>query len=159
MLHHVWRLSEAGEGNLGLSCSENGLILGRTPLIERRGDRFVVRERREIERLLARAYQNDSLVERIMPGLATVASAIDLNAATYQDAARLTYRLNAYIDQLALYDGGKMGSLEIDSSAINGRTLSLAIPKGSMTEIQRAAIDAAKARAQAFYIDFIITPF
>jgi hypothetical protein len=99
------------------------------------------------------------VIDKWLSGVVTSIKSIDLNAATYQDAARLTYRLNDYIDQLALYDGGKMGPLEIDSSAISGRTLSLAIPKGSMTEIQRAAIDAATARAQAFEIDLIITPF
>jgi hypothetical protein len=49
-----WRLSEAGPNNLGLACTDDGLLLGHTSLIERRGDRFVVRERGEIERLLKR---------------------------------------------------------------------------------------------------------
>jgi hypothetical protein len=40
-----WRLNEYAEGNLGLACTKDGLFLGRTPLIERRGKRFVVRER------------------------------------------------------------------------------------------------------------------
>jgi hypothetical protein len=57
MIHHVWRLSEPGDGNLGLACTEQGLLLGRTPLIERRNGRFAVRERSEIERLLSRAYR------------------------------------------------------------------------------------------------------
>lgn len=33
---HVWRLSTAGDHNLGLSCDRDGLFLGRTALIERR---------------------------------------------------------------------------------------------------------------------------
>jgi hypothetical protein len=33
--HHVWRLSKGGDQSLGLSCSSDGLFLGRTPLIER----------------------------------------------------------------------------------------------------------------------------
>jgi hypothetical protein len=52
MFHHIWRLSEPGVGNLGLACNRDGLILGRTPLVERRGGRFVVREQDEISRLL-----------------------------------------------------------------------------------------------------------
>ena len=36
--HHLWRLSAGGERNLGLCCTEAGLFLGRTPLIEWRGD-------------------------------------------------------------------------------------------------------------------------
>jgi hypothetical protein len=39
------------------------LFLGRTPLIERHGKRFVVRERFEVERLLKRAYQIEPAVD------------------------------------------------------------------------------------------------
>ena len=47
-----------------------------------------------------------------LDGVVTSIKSIDLNAATYQDAARLTYRLNQYIDQLALYEGGELASLK-----------------------------------------------
>jgi hypothetical protein len=36
----MWRLSEAGDDNLGLACCDDGLLLGRTPLIEKRDGRF-----------------------------------------------------------------------------------------------------------------------
>lgn len=55
--------------------------------------------------------------------------------------ARLTYRLNDYIDKLAPYEGSKMGDIAISSSKISGRALSLAVPKESMTAAQRAAIE------------------
>ena len=77
----MWCLSEAGEDNLGLACTNNGLVLGRTPLIERRGHRFVVRERDEIEALLSRAYRKNITADRLMPGLATVAAALNANDA------------------------------------------------------------------------------
>jgi hypothetical protein len=76
---HVWRLSEATADNLGLACTENGLLLGQTPLIERRDGRFVVRARTEIERLLERAYRTEVDASRLIPGLATVASALNAN--------------------------------------------------------------------------------
>jgi hypothetical protein len=80
MMHKVWRLSEtSGDDNLGLACTEQGLRLGRTALIERRDGRFVVRERAELERLLSRAYRRALAVNRLMPGLATVASALNAN--------------------------------------------------------------------------------
>jgi len=79
MIHQVWRLSEPGEDNLGLTCTEQGLLLGRTPLIERKNGRFAVRERSEIERLLSRAYRAEPPMERLMKGLATVASALNAN--------------------------------------------------------------------------------
>ena len=82
MIREFWRLSEASEDNLGLACTDDGLVLGRTPLIERRDDHddhFVVRDRREIEALLSRAYQKDIAADRLMPGLATVAAALNAN--------------------------------------------------------------------------------
>ena len=79
MIHQFWRLSEPGPDNLGLACTDDGLLLGQTPLIERRDGRFVVREPNEIERLLKRAYQGEPAIDRLMPGLATVASALNAN--------------------------------------------------------------------------------
>jgi hypothetical protein len=76
---HMWRLSEAGEDNLGLACSDDGLLIGRTPLIEKRDGHFAVREQREIERLLSRAYRSEISADRIMSGLATVARALNAN--------------------------------------------------------------------------------
>ena len=80
MIYKVWRLSEnSGDDNLGLACTEQGLMLGRTALIERRDGRFVVRERAEIERLLSLAYRKQLPVDRIIPGLATVTAALNAN--------------------------------------------------------------------------------
>jgi len=80
MIHRVWRLSEnSGDDNLGLTCTEQGLMLGRTALIERCDGCFVVRERSEIEQLLSRAYRTKLNVNQLMPGLATVATALNAN--------------------------------------------------------------------------------
>jgi hypothetical protein len=78
-MHQMWRLSEAGPGNLGLACTDDGVLLGRTSLIERRDGRFVVRARGEIERLLKCAYDGAPPVDRLMSGLARVASALNAN--------------------------------------------------------------------------------
>ena len=78
-MHQMWRLSEAVPQNLGLACTDEGLLLGRTFLIERRGERFVVRARGEIERLLKCAYDGEPPVDRLMSGLARVASALNAN--------------------------------------------------------------------------------
>jgi hypothetical protein len=77
MTIQFWRLNEARDGNLGLACTADGLLLGRTPIVARCGERFVVRERREIERLFSRAFDDASAVERIMSGLGTVAAALN----------------------------------------------------------------------------------
>lgn len=73
----IWRLSEAGPNNLGLACTDEGLVLGQTPLVERRAGRFVAREQREIERLLKCAYRMEVAADRLMSGLATVAAALN----------------------------------------------------------------------------------
>jgi len=77
MTYHMWRLSEGGPDNLGLACTDDGLLIGRTPLIERRDGRFVVRERDEIERLLQRGHRYIGEADRLMPGLAVVARALN----------------------------------------------------------------------------------
>jgi hypothetical protein len=99
------------------------------------------------------------VVDKWLDGVATSIKSIDLRAATYQDATRLTYRLNDYINKLIFFDGASFGDYQIEASAINGRMLDLVLPKGNMTAAQRAAISAAKARAKAFDVELIVTPF
>jgi hypothetical protein len=77
LFRHVWRLSEAGADNLGLACNEEGLFLGRTPLLEWRDGCFVVRDAHDIRRLLGRAYQIDVEATPFLGGLVTVAAALN----------------------------------------------------------------------------------
>ena len=74
--HHLWRLSAGGDRNLGLCCTEEGLFLGRTPLIERRGGAYVVRPRADLDRLFGRAYASEATAARVSSGLASVAIAL-----------------------------------------------------------------------------------
>ena len=78
-MHQMWRLSEGGPRNLGLACTDDGLSLGQTPLIERRDGRFVVRTRDEIERLLKFAYDGELPLDRLMSGFERVAAALNAN--------------------------------------------------------------------------------
>jgi hypothetical protein len=102
---------------------------------------------------------NFPVIDKWLNGVATSIKSIDLTAATYQDATRLTYRLDVYVNKLIYFEGATLGDLQIGSSAINGRALELVIPKGGMTAAQRASIDAAKLRARAFGVEMIITEF
>jgi len=52
---------------------------GRTPLIEQRDGRFAVRDRSEIECLLSQAYRDGLPLQRLMTGLANVATALNAN--------------------------------------------------------------------------------
>jgi hypothetical protein len=78
-MQKMWRLSEAGPRNLGLACTDDGLLIGHTSLIERHDGRFVVRSRGDIERLLKCAYDGEPPLGRLMSGLARVASALNAN--------------------------------------------------------------------------------
>lgn len=101
MTIQFWRLSEATDGNLGLAFTADGLLLGRTPLVEQRGQHFVVREQREIERLFSRAFGDASAVERIMPGLGTVAAALNADDRCLACIAAVHLRIPDLPDSLA----------------------------------------------------------
>jgi hypothetical protein len=102
MIHRIWRLSEtSAPNNLGLACTDQGLLLGRTPLIERRDSRFVVRERDVIERLLSHAYRTNYSASRIMPGLATVAAALNTGDQGLARIAAVHLRLPDLPDHVA----------------------------------------------------------
>ena len=102
MIHRIWRLSEtSAPNNLGLACTDQGLLLGRTPLIERRDSRFVVRERDAIEQLLSHAYRTNYSADRIMPGLATVAAALNAGDQGLARIAAVHLRLPDLPDRVA----------------------------------------------------------
>jgi hypothetical protein len=98
-------------------------------------------------------------IDRFVDGVATSIKSIDLNAATYQDAVRLTSRLNKYVDDLYDFDGAYRAGVNIASDQITDRVLSLAVPKDSMTSVQRAAVEAVRARAKSLDIDLVVTFF
>jgi len=100
-MHQVWRLSDYHEGNLGLACTEDGLFLGRTPLIERQGTGFFVRNRTEIERLLSRAYGADLALDRVMSGLVTVTSALNASDPGLARIAAVHLRMPDLPDRIA----------------------------------------------------------
>ena len=111
------------------------------------------------ERLGANLPRNFKGIDAFVNGVATSIKSIDLRAATYQDATTLAYRLNDYVNKLVFYDGGRLGTIVINSSQISSRVLSLAVPRGTMTAAQRGAMEAARLRARAFDIELIVTEF
>ncbi len=101
MIYQRWRLSEYGEDNLGLACTGQGLVLGRTLLIERRHGRFIVRDPSEIEYLLSRAYRRALPLQRLVAGLANVAKALNANDLCLAHIAAVHLRIPALPDQAA----------------------------------------------------------
>ena len=92
---------------------------------------------------------SNPVIDMFSDGIATSIKSINLNAATYQNTNRLAARIGAYVDRLAAFDGQNWGNFMLNSEEISGRTLLLAIPEGSMTDAQLAAINSAQARAAA----------
>jgi hypothetical protein len=99
MFHPIWRLSEAGENNFGLACDEEGLTLGRTPLIERLAGRFVVRDAADIQRLLSRAYRMEVDAKPLMGGMAAVAAALNASDLLLARIAAVHLRIPDLPDQ------------------------------------------------------------
>jgi hypothetical protein len=128
---HIWRLSEGGEDNLGLACTKDGLVLGHTPLVERRDRHFFVREKSEIERLLRRAYRSDLAVDRLMPGLAIVASALNANDRGLACIAAVHLRIPDLPDRTARDD------MEAEDILIRSSNREDALPR----EIHKASPD------------------
>jgi hypothetical protein len=67
--------------------------------------------------------------------------------------------LSRYINALAEYAGNELGGFRVTAEDIASRTLSVAIPKGSMTSLQRKVIETARAQAKGLGIDLVVTPF
>lgn len=97
--HYIWRLSDSGDQALGLWCSEDGLYLGRTPLVERRGGWYAVRSQAELARLFRRAYGDCAALERrVLAGLVTAASALNDKNLPLAQIAALHLRLPDFPD-------------------------------------------------------------
>jgi hypothetical protein len=97
----VWKLSDGSGRSLGFSCTEDGLLLGGTPLIERRGGRYSVRPQADLERLLSRASHGEINLDRLIPGFRVVASALDENNLCLAQIAAVQLRVPDLPDLLA----------------------------------------------------------
>ena len=73
----------------------------------------------------------------------------------------MRYRLNKWVDEVEGFNGAQWGGNEVKETAITGRTISIAIPKGSMTEEQRAVFDEVRERARNLRrpVDIVVTEF
>jgi hypothetical protein len=74
-------------------------------------------------------YRTFPVIDSFTDGIATSIKSIDLNAITYQNAGRLAARLTSYVNNVADFNGMDWGAESIRYSQIEGRTLSLAVPK------------------------------
>jgi hypothetical protein len=99
---------------------------------------------------------NFPVIDRFDNGIATSIKSIDLNAASYQNAATLQRTLNGYVDKVAAFNGQRWAGTIITPSQVQGRQLLLAVP-GRGNAAQQAAIQAASKRAQNAGVQFTTT--
>ena len=113
------------------------------------------------ERLGRTLHESFPVIDKIPDGIATSIKSIDLNAATYQNAAGLTGRLVKYVNEVSEFVGDRLGEDIVPPSDIKGRALSLAVPKGSMTETQKAVIEDVRGWARTLKnpVEIIIDEF
>ena len=81
---------------------------------------------------------NFPTIDRFVGGVATSIKSLDLNAATYQNAATLTRQVTGYIDSVAGFRGAQWAGAEVNASQITGRALDLAIPGAGSPAQQQA---------------------
>jgi hypothetical protein len=113
------------------------------------------------ERLGRTLHENFPAIDKIPDGIATSIKSIDLKAATYQNAAGLTGRLQKYVNEVSEFVGDSLGNDIVRPSDIKGRALSLAVPRGSMTATQKAVIENVRRWARMLNnpVDIIINEF
>jgi hypothetical protein len=82
-------------------------------------------------------HKNFPVIDKIPDGIATSIKSIDPRAASYQNMTTLTERVSEYAGEVSEFVGDQLGEDIVLPSQIKGRALSLAVPKGSMTETQK----------------------
>ena len=102
---------------------------------------------------------NFPVIDSFADGVATSIKSIDLNAAVYQDAGRLSARISTYVNQLAAFDGDALAGWDIEPEDIQFRTLKIAVPQGNDNAMQQAVIETTRLRAKKLGINLVITPF
>lgn len=81
--------------------------------------------------------RNFPTIDRFANGIVTSIKSLDLNAATYQNAATLNRTITGYIDSVANFGGRSWAGVNVPGSSITGRALDLAVPGAGNTAQQR----------------------
>lgn len=105
---------------------------------------------------------NYPVIDKIPNGVATSVKSIDLNAATYQNEASLTYRLNKFVADVREFEGYIWGGLRIRDTDITSRAVQVIVPNGSLSDELRSIFAKARTRALADKtrpVDIIVTEY
>ena len=85
---------------------------------------------------------NFPVIDRFEGGVATSIKSLDLNVATYQNAATLDRTLSGYVDKVADFQGRTWAGVRIRPQDVSGRALDLVVPRGA-TGAQQSIINRA----------------
>ncbi len=88
-------------------------------------------------------------IDKFDNGVATSIKSVDLAAPTYQNPSALLSRLRGYVNKVAAFTGDARGPVRILPDQVRERVLEVAIPQGSATPAQQAALDAAEQYARS----------
>ena len=88
-------------------------------------------------------YRNFKTIDDFDDGVALSIKTIDLDAPLYQDAKRLTYRINSYVRKLADFDGGSQNGITIEPGETTSRILRIVVPENSESIEQSRSIESA----------------
>jgi RHS repeat-associated protein len=83
---------------------------------------------------------NFPTIDRFLNGIATSIKSVNLNAATYANAANLRSLLTRYVNSVAGFNGRTWAGVQITSGQITGRALEIAVPAGAATQAQQSVI-------------------
>jgi filamentous hemagglutinin len=78
-------------------------------------------------------------IDRFLDGVATSIKSMHLGSKTYQDPAKIISKGQKYVNQVADFNGARMGAIDIKAEQITGRALRLGVPPGA-TEAQKSAL-------------------
>ncbi len=102
---------------------------------------------------------NFPTIDRFRGGIATSIKSVDLTAKTYQNPSTLLRTVAGYIHEVRRFNGATWADFEVAGAAIRGRALELAIPAGSGSAAQNAALQFAVKYGRMFGVRVTIIPF
>jgi hypothetical protein len=96
--------------------------------------------------------RNFPVIDRFVRGVATSIKTLDLSAPTYQNIPALTSKVQGYINLMAGFQGVQW----LQAQMITARELVLAVPAGTGTQVQWAALQALQQYAANLGVTLII---
>jgi RHS repeat-associated protein len=98
------------------------------------------------------------VIDKFVDGVAKSIKSLDLRAATYLNPAKLESTLSGYVDKVANFNGATLKGVTVSAGEISGRVLEVAIPKGTATAAQQAAMARVATTAAQLGVKVVYVP-